>query len=418
MADADDEATPRPDRPGEGGCAGWRAGYAVADITPGLAGPRIHLAGYGVRRAGAVRDPLEVQAVALEHGDTGLVVVALDSLGLPHQDARAIAGSATAGTDGPQAVVVCCTHTHAAPDLIGLWGPGPGVSGIDPSYRGQVIAAAAQTAVRAWNRRRPAALRSAAVAVEGVAHNARDPEILDPLLTSLCWRDADDIPVVRVLHFACHPEALGGGDTRISADLAGAARRATAALHGSPCVWWPGALGGMVTPLRRPEESGEDTLVRLGLRLAAAAADAIRHERPATGGLRLARAAVSLPLANPALQTAAAAGILGRHPEPTDAGPGITSSAGLLQTGPYLWNLAPGEVLPGLARRWAAWLGAESGMEPRLLGLCDDELGYILGAADFTPGRYEESMSLGPETAPRLEAAYEALLRDWRPSPP
>jgi hypothetical protein len=47
------------------------------------------------------------------------------------------------------------------------------------------------------------------------------------------------------------------------------------------------------------------------------------------------------------------------------------------------------------------------------VGLGQDEVGYILPKADFDPKKYEESMSLGPATAPTLLDALNNLLKGF-----
>ncbi|MCH2581911.1 MAG: hypothetical protein MK133_12040, partial [Planctomycetes bacterium] len=48
---------------------------------------------------------------------------------------------------------------------------------------------------------------------------------------------------------------------------------------------------------------------------------------------------------------------------------------------------------------------------PRMVvGLCNDELGYIIPAEDFRKGAYEESMSVGPAAGPVLLRRALALL--------
>lgn len=401
-----------------GGPAAWRVGHAVADITPDpSAGGAVWLAGYGVRRAAAVRDPLEAHALALRHAGASLIVVTLDLLGLGRGETGAVERLArdAIGADAPP-VVTCCTHTHAAPDTLGLWGP-DGARGVDPAYLARVVAMAAETAARAWQGMRPATLRAAEAAVVGVARNARDPGVLDPTLTLLSWDDPQDgHPLARVLHFACHPEALGPEDARLSADLAGVARRRVSSASGCPCVFWQGALGGMVTPDARPGESGEEACSRLGGGLGDAATALAHALRPAAGGLALVRREVLLPQENARFAAAQAAGVLQREtvgPPRAAAAPvpHVRSSAGLLRLGRYLWQLAPGEVLPAVARRWAADArAARPDLCPRVLGLCDDEVGYILRAEDFTPDGYEETVSLGPHTEAILRRAYAEML--------
>ena len=391
----------------------WSVGHAAADITPDAATGRTYLAGYGVRLASGVRDPLEAHAVALRCGASSVVVVTLDLLGLFHDDGAVLQHAVCSALgEGAPPVVVTCTHTHAAPDLLGQWGPDELSRGVDDRYRERVVDAAADAAVRAWRQARPARLHSAEARVDGVAHNARDLDLLDPVLTLLSWttpQEGTDAPVLQVLHFACHPEALGPMDRRCSADLAGEARRRLQAASGCPCVFWQGALGGMVGPNTRTGEEGGEALVRLGGTLGNAAAALAADLRPEACALALVRHEVALPQDNPRFEAARAAGVI-RRPV---LGMTLLSSAGVLRVGPYLFHLAPGEVLPAVARRWDRQSRADlPDLRPRVFGLCDDEIGYIIREEDFTPGRYEESVSLGPRTAALLGATYASLRQE------
>ncbi|MCP4515446.1 MAG: hypothetical protein GY824_09490, partial [Delftia sp.] len=67
-----------------------RIGYAQQTITPSLEQP-VYLAGFDQNRlAQTVHDELYARALALEHGDTRLVIVALDAFGLPRQHCQEI----------------------------------------------------------------------------------------------------------------------------------------------------------------------------------------------------------------------------------------------------------------------------------------------------------------------------------------
>jgi len=70
---------------------------------------------------------------------------------------------------------------------------------------------------------------------------------------------------------------------------------------------------------------------------------------------------------------------------------------------------APGEVAPELGARIRARLSARHRM---VLGLCGEEIGYILEPAmyDDPEYAYEAGMSLGRPTADALLAGYDALL--------
>ncbi|MGB0588921.1 MAG: hypothetical protein ACPGU1_04495 [Myxococcota bacterium] len=122
------------------------AGAASRDITPKEV-EGLHLAGFGAgRTALGVLDPLEVGALYLKAGDTEVALVTIDCIGLNLPVVQAIRARVD---DLPGAsIIIMATHTHSAPDTIGMWGPAflglvPRKSGVDPDWLETVIQAAA-----------------------------------------------------------------------------------------------------------------------------------------------------------------------------------------------------------------------------------------------------------------------------------
>jgi hypothetical protein len=81
-----------------------------------------------------------------------------------------------------------------------------------------------------------------------------------------------------------------------------------------------------------------------------------------------------------------------------------------LRLGEILFVTVPGEALPEVGKEVFSLMNAKHKF---LVGLGQDEVGYILPKADFDPKKYEESMSLGPETAPTLLDALKNLLKGF-----
>src|SRR5712692_139138 len=107
------------------------AGFAEADITPKLGDKPVYLAGFGQnRRATGVHDPLMARAVVFKHGDRQLAMVSIDVVGFFHENVEQVRKQ----LPGFDYVLVSSTHNHEGPDTLGLWGPSPFVSGIDPAY--------------------------------------------------------------------------------------------------------------------------------------------------------------------------------------------------------------------------------------------------------------------------------------------
>jgi hypothetical protein len=68
----------------------------------------------------------------------------------------------------------------------------------------------------------------------------------------------------------------------------------------------------------------------------------------------------------------------------------------------------PGELLPELGFALREHM---TGAVNVIVGLANDEIGYIIPAYDFRADVYEESMSLGPSAGPQIVDAALELLR-------
>ncbi len=388
-------------------------GYAQSTITPSLARP-IYLAGFGRNRvAQSVHDDLYVRALALRYGNTRLVLAALDVIGLFRHHCLEVAERVTAQVPGAQ-VILASTHTHHGPDTMGLWGPTYFKSGVDPVCIGELKDTLVTTLVAALEQTQPANLRCAAVHVPGVAKNARDPGIVDDELTCLQFCAPDDEKVlVTMLIFPCHPETLWYDNPHITADYPGFLRTQVEAATGAPCLFFSGALGGMMTPDVQEHTFAEAE--RIGHTLAQAAMTALSAADPApVNHLEHDRELYHIPLRNPLFKLSRLMGVVPREAVP---GRTITTEANLIRLGPVALATAPGEVLPKLGLEMKAELKQAGATVAGVIGLANDELGYILPAEDFSyprnpfkPGdHYEETMSVAKEAGPNLMQAWRDL---------
>ncbi len=389
-------------------------GYAQDTITPSLERP-VYLAGFGQNRlAESVHDDLYVRALALAHDDARLVVAALDLIGLGRQHCREIEQRVRAEAPGVR-LLLSCTHTHHGPDTIGLWGPDMTTSGVDPDYLDSLKDKITAAALAAWSRLQPALVRSASVYVSGVVKNARDPDILDEELTCLQFCHPETAaPLATWLVYPCHPEVLWDENPHITSDYVGALRQAVEAETSAPCLVVVGAIGGMMTP--DVEEHTFASAEHVGHTLARAALGALSGCTAAPiEGLEHSRREYTVPMTNPLFHIAIGAGLLTNL---LDDGGAVTTEANLLKVG-SVWLLGvPGELLPELGLAYKAGMREAGAKFPAIVGLTNDELGYILPHEvyvypddPFEPGEhYEETMSIGPEAGPHLTMALRDLL--------
>jgi hypothetical protein len=388
-------------------------GYAQETITPSLARP-VYLAGFGQNRtAESVHDDLYVRVLALELGETRLVTVALDLIGLGRHHCQEIERRVQEDAPGAR-LFLACTHTHHGPDTIGFWGPDMTTPGVDPEYLSRLKEKVATTALAALTIGQPAFLRCASVQVSGVAKNARDPAIVDEELTCLQFCHPEtSAPLATWLIYPCHPEVLWEHNPHITSDYPGPLRRVVEAETGAPCLFMSGAIGGMMTP--DVEEHSFAEAEQMGRTLAHAALGALSREQATpVQGLEHRRQEYTIPMTNPLFRMAMEAGLL---PNLINDDETITTEANLLRIGPAWLLGVPGELLPKLGLAFKAEMREAGAGTAAVTGLTNDELGYVLPQEDylypdnpFDPGEhYEETMSIGPEAGPRLATAVKHL---------
>ncbi len=238
-----------------------KAGFAVTDITPELG---IYLTGYGrpERLATNVHSPLLASAMYLADGDTEAAVVSLDWCFVDEVLSAEIQQGVTAATGIPgDHILLCCTHTHSAPNTtvaICKWR-----GAYDPDQTGAAYARAsipgiAEAVKKAKDSARPAAMAISAGKTEtGVSRRSthttgrinlllEDPHMIhDDYLTVARFVDVETQDTLGIfVHLSAHNTAMGI-TTDISSDWCGAMRDR---LHTSrypdiPIVFINGALG-------------------------------------------------------------------------------------------------------------------------------------------------------------------------------
>ena len=120
-------------------------------------------------------------------------------------------------------------------------------------------------------------------------------------------------------------------------------------------------------------------------------------------------------MTNPLCRTAMDAGLL---PDLINHAGSVTTEANLLEIGTAWFLGVPGELLPKLGLTFKREMRQAGAEIAAMVGLTNDELGYILPQEDFVypqdpfdPGEhYKETMSIGPEAGPRLRAALHELI--------
>jgi hypothetical protein len=427
-------------------------GMGVADVTPELTDNKpIWLAGKESNRAATgVHDRLFARAVVLRAGGQKIALVSVDSIGL----SRPTIEAARARVQGFSYVLVASTHSHDSPDVIGVWGPSPGETGVVPDYLRQVeegIAAAVRDADKALT---PARAEYGTAEDENLLGDFRLPEVYDGVLRLLRFaRTSDGKTLGLIVQWNSHG-VEPKGKSLVSRDMMGVVVDTLEKRHSCPVIYFQGAIGGLMgTPSAKYRAAGRKMpdeafayIQVCGEDIADLADRALKHAEPITlTPLAVFTRAVMIPLSNEGYRMARAAGVLPRPayvwpgqkygrgvplpPGKVDGEQAMETEVAYLRLGELDIAAIPGELYPELVYgkfQEPADPGADFPTAPLetpvakilprskflLLGLANDEVGYILPkrqwdvAAPFAYGRassqYGEKNSVGPDTAAAL----------------
>jgi len=458
--------------------ADLRAGAAKDTITPDVRASHVYLAGFGNNRvATGVHDDLFVRCIALGAGDQTVIMCAADLIGLFYDDVLKIRELVKAQAPEVGHLIVASTHDHEGPDTIGLWGPTPLESGMDEKYMEWLDRRIAGTAIRAVHSMQAAGLslsRDDHPALALLQADSRPPYVKDPHLFVMRLAVPDGPPIATLINWSDHPETLGGKNTEITADYPHWLCQYVERNQGGIAVFFNGSIGGLLTTLgnevalQDPEtgQIAKDGTWRkaelFGTLLGQIVAHAGRGELTRVDNIEVRSKVIFVPLVNDHFRAAGAAGVFaGRKPLYTqgrldlataerdfpDFGRRRVSTGHDVETEVDYLALksgasivaevvtVPGEIYPELVNggitRYPGADFPDAPFEPALrehlksgyqfiLGLANDELGYIIPRAEWDDQPpwllnnkdrwYGEINSAGPDCAGTITKALVGLI--------
>jgi hypothetical protein len=379
----------------------FQVGTAVEDITPAPGHPQ-YLGGFGqmAKPTSNVHDPLQVRAFAISNGKTLVEFAIVDTQGWfagyqegPYgvTDARQQAASYLAKHGFPGTTeanfIVSSTHSHAAPTIMGIWGP------VDVSYLREVHDQTVKALEEAPTHLRPAELWTAdadSSAIDGT--NVSQTDIYDGYDvdgdTPVLWaRDPRTHKTIGMyVNVPVHADvACGSCDNTMSADHIGVARDELGRILGGTAVVAMGTLGRQesIVQVGRFPYSHD-----VGMTVTDEVLRAIRDTRPITSDtLRSAEQYLLAPVTNPALGALVYGNVatfacvpsvactIDRSVTPPYA---VGGALGTWVTGFRIGDVAyisePGEAFPEVSR--AIRQSIHGATAVHVVGMAQDQLGY------------------------------------------
>lgn len=209
-------------------------------------------AGFGAKCTLGKHDDTYARAVVMRRGDTTVAMVSLDVVGLFNLEvARTREELKVRYPSMPiDELVVSSTHTHEGVDTMGYWGQlYLNTDGKFPAYqafiRSQMIDAIAQ----AYGALEPAKVKLAVGAQPMTIRDSRPPQVIDPQVPAAQFVRADGSTIGTIVNWSNHPEAQGSNNPLVSSDFPWAARETLEARLGGTAVYFSGSVGGLQTPL-------------------------------------------------------------------------------------------------------------------------------------------------------------------------
>ena len=412
----------------------FSAGFGCVSLdVPTDSEQPLYIAGYrqGMEITG-VRDPQQVRALWLEDGKTALLLLVVDCVGLGRGTVKEIRKQLAqfSKETGCGQIHVISTHTHAGVDTLGLWGP-MAVDGKNDAFMEGLISGAVKAAEMAYADRGAGSLYYASTPTRGLQSDSRDPQVWDDHLYQIRFVPDDGSKNgIRLFSFAAHAEALRGDNTLVSRDYPGIVCDRIYAETGEDAIYIPGAIGGLImTPeLTDGQFDAEENLILTGEAIAAYAL-ADQNWRKLEPQIAGATVEFTTHLDNTIFLYYKFLGILDNDVTRTMGGEYLlTTELSVIRLGDLTLALLPGEAFPELVYSTGEnTLGAVAKAygigEMMVVGLANDEIGYIVPPDDFVlheklpylqeakGDHYEETNSVGPNCAADLAEAFEEALK-------
>lgn len=448
----------------------------------------IYLAGFGNKRlATGMHDDLWARALVLDQGKTRIAIVAIDLIGY-YSDATYYGIKRIQQLLDPalgiQEILLTSTHSHEGPDTIGAWGDGFLKDGKYPKYLQFVDRQIARSIAQAAANLQPARIkigvtdpkRSPSIAGLQTRTSGRPPRFFDEEMRVMMFVHASQSRTIATLiNWNTHPESMEDKNTLLTSDFPHAIRQTIEKKYGGTAIFTNGAIGtaeiigdtnnknndrirfdGQDYPLNEKNNRPVFTFERteaIGRDVAKAVIDALNGaEWSKSTRLEVRKADLYGPMDNAGYQFLAKIGVFDTLVPPADGSqPTFQTSIYAVTLGDAQIVTTPGELFPevfyGVAKyRRADCPEADTGAPPEpsirdamtakyrfMLGLCPDELGYLVPKYDWrrepvdlqkmqvkesvdpckakgVPNHYHETNSASSDLAPASACVTVALL--------
>ena len=397
--------------------ASYYAGMAKMDLSPTqeqLDTKTIFMGGYGSYMTrgpaeGVSDNRIYARALALKSGSESIVYLTIDTTVIGNEVLDAIQKGAADLTGIPEDhIMISATHTHAGPDVNGLWG------GVSAEYKQYFIKQSIRAVEDAAENMKHVTITTGSTQVpqelvknrRGLGYTDRDMEVLQ-------FRAGKEM-VATLVNFAVHPVVLREDNKLLSSDFVGSLERNLEAQYGGTAMFINGAQGDVEPNVDwNVDVPAQYELAKnYGDSISFYVSEAILKSKEVSQGISIKTTNVTFPVQNPAFLYANRLGWFNGYFDMRQDGKNyyVDSKISRITLGKGANTVEmvtlPGEALTNLGLDIRKMM---PGKHKMLLGLTQDTLGYLIPENEWNGSEYEEQVSLGIQTGEIVRQAIQGL---------
>ena len=363
-------------------------------IPDNIDGP-LYISGYmqGVEIEG-VLDYQKVKAIYINYYGDEVLMISIDCIGLSSTTISKIRN----GINQDINVNVSSTHTHSGIDTLGLWGP-VAINGKNDEFMELLIKTAIKAGNEAITNSKEGVLTYGKIQTENILEDSRFPYVFDETMYQLKFIPNDNSENTRLIFYGAHAESLRGKNKLLSADFPAVMAKAIKDETNDNCIYFNAAIGGLVMT-RVFDENDLVNNMKITGNLLAQYALSINETPLQKGVLKQETTKFYVQLDNTLYLYYKFLGIVENNVYKNifNGKYYIESEVSILQISNITFILIPGEIFPELVYGGSfenplsynenditiSELAKSNNVDELIIiGLCNDELGYIVPPSDY-----------------------------------
>lgn len=359
-----------------------------------------------------IHDSLFVKCIYVSNQEKHVIILTYDCIGLMNPALLEIRKRVKIQIPqiDPENIVISSTHTHAGPDVVGIWGKNFSQSGVNKLHMEKIISSSIETIKESIAKKSLCTMQYAEGKFgEDWVKNISEPFETDRAISTIRFINDQNMSIATLTNFACHPTIMDDATNAASADFVWGYYHYLDSIQGGINMFIQGAIGGWVQP--ENIQSSFDNALYYGSSIGKYVYNILSNgKKNISNNILFKSTQVKFPMKNKNFSMLSKAGVI-----PRQFGEYVTSEIAYFKIGDIQFATHPGESSPAMSIATRSLMN--SNYPTFIMGLSQDALGYILKPSFFVKehhiphSEYLTSMSIGPETMKIIMDQLKLLIQ-------